>query len=67
LAKLPVIVVKQKLRLLLEAGVPYLLFRPFQGWMIGYMKVYDFSTGDLHDDEHIKDLKRDRMLHKEVT
>ena len=58
---------KQELRLLLEAGVPYLLFRPVEGWMIGYMKVYDLSTGNLHDDEHIKELKRDRVLHKEVT
>ena len=58
---------KQELGLLLEAGVPYLLFRPLQGWMIGYMKVYDLSTGNLHDDEHIKDLKGDRMLHKKVT
>jgi hypothetical protein len=59
--------VKHKLRLLLEAGVPDLLFRPLEGWMIGYMKVYDLSTGNLHHHEHIKNLKRDRVLHKEVT
>jgi hypothetical protein len=35
--------------------------------MIGYVQVYDLSTGNLHDDKHIKDLKRDRVLHKEVT
>jgi hypothetical protein len=31
------------------------------------MQVYDLSTGKLHDDEYIKDLKSDRLLHKEVT
>jgi len=35
--------------------------------MIGYVHVDDLPTGDLHDDEHIKDLKRDGVLHKEVT
>ena len=67
LAKLPVIVVEQELRLFLEAGIPDLLFRPLEGWMIGDMKVYDLSTGNLHDDEHIKDLKYDRVLHEEVA
>ena len=67
LAKLPVIVVKQELGLLLEAGVPYLLFRPFEGRMIGYMQVDDLPTCNLHDDEHVKDPKPDRVLHKEVT
>ena len=35
--------------------------------MIGYLQVYDLSTGKLHDDENIKDLKPDRVLHQEVT
>ena len=47
-----------------EAGVPYLLFRPLVRRMIGYIQVYHLLTGNLHDDEHIKDLKRDRVLQK---
>ncbi|MBP1598483.1 MAG: hypothetical protein H6Q05_3860, partial [Acidobacteria bacterium] len=35
--------------------------------MIGYMKVNDLSTGRLHDNEYIKALKQDSVLHKEVT
>jgi len=54
-------------RLFLEAGVPYLLFRPLEGWMIGYMQVCDLSTGKLHDDEYIKNLKANRVLHEEVA
>ena len=67
LSELSIVVVEHELGLFVEAGIPYLLFRPLEGWMIGYMKVYDLSTGNLHDDEHIKDLKRDRVLHEEVT
>jgi hypothetical protein len=36
--ELPVVVVEQELGLLLEAGVPDLLFRPLKGWMIGYVQ-----------------------------
>lgn len=67
LAKLPVIVVKQELRLPLETDVLYLLFRPLEGRMFGHMKVHDLSTGNLHDDERVKDPKPDGVLHKEVT
>jgi hypothetical protein len=67
LTKLSVIVVNQEFRLFLEADVPDLLFRPLERWMIGYMQVYDLSTGKLHDDEYIKDLNSDRVLHKKVT
>jgi hypothetical protein len=55
--------VKQELRLLLEAGVPDLWIRPLEAWMIGYMKAYDLSTGNLHDDNHIKDLNLSFLLH----
>ena len=58
---------KQEFRLFLEAGVPDLLFRPLERWMIGYLQVYDLTTGKLHDDENIKDLNPDRVLHQEVT
>jgi hypothetical protein len=58
---------KQEFRLFLEADVPDLLFRPLERWMIGYMQVYDLSTGKLHDEEYIKGLKSDRVLHKKVT
>jgi hypothetical protein len=64
LAKPPVIIVNQEFRLFLEADVPDLLFGPLERWMIGYMQGYDLSTGKLHDDEYIKDLKGDRVLHK---
>jgi hypothetical protein len=67
LAKPPVIIVNQEFRLFLEADVPDLLFGPLERWMIGYMQGYDLSTGKLHDDEYIKDLKGDRVLHKKVT
>jgi len=59
--------VNQEFRLFLEAGIPDLLFRPLERWMIGCMQVHDLWTGKLHDNEYIKDLKRDRGLHKKVT
>ncbi len=67
LAELSVIVVEQELRLLIEAGVFDLLLRPLEGWMIGYVQVDDLSTGNLHDDEYVKDTKPNRVLHKEVA
>ena len=67
LTKLPVVVVEQELGLVLEAGVPDLLFGPLEGWMIGYVQVDDLSIRKLHDDEDVKDTKPNRVLHKEVT
>ena len=58
---------EQELGLLLEAGVPDLMFRPLEGWMISYVQVDDLSIRKLHDDEYVKDTKPNRVLHKEVT
>jgi hypothetical protein len=58
--------VKQELRLLLEAGVPDLLFRPFKHWVLCYIEVNNLSTREFHDDEYVENTKRNRRLHKEV-
>ena len=58
---------EQEFWLFLEAGVPDLLLRPLKRWMIGYMHVYDLSTGKLHNDKYIKELKPDSVLHKKIT
>jgi len=67
LAELSVVVVEQETGLRLEAGVPDLLFRPLECWMIRYMHVDDLATRQRHDDEYVKDTKPNRVLHKEVT
>ncbi len=67
LTKLPVVVVEQELGWLLEAGVPDLLFRPLERWMIGYVHVDDLAIRELHDNENVENTKPNRMLHKEVT
>jgi hypothetical protein len=67
LTKLPVVVVKQELGLLFEAGVSDLLFRPLERWMIRHVHVDDLSIRKLHDDENVENTKPNRMLHKEVT
>jgi hypothetical protein len=59
--------VKQELGLLLEAGVPDLLFRPFKRWVIRYVEVNNLSTREFHDDEYVENTKPNRRLHKEVT
>jgi len=67
LTKLPVVVVEQELGLVLEAGVPDLLFRPLKGWMISDAPGDDLSICELHDDEYVKDTKPNCVLHQEVT
>ncbi len=67
LAKLPVVVVEQEFGLFVETGVPNLLFRPIERWVRSHGEVDEFSTGELHNNEHIEDTKSDRVLHKEVT
>ena len=67
LTELSVVVVQQELGLLLEAGVPHLLFRPLERRMIGYVQVDDLSTRNLHDHENVENTKPNRVLHKEVT
>ncbi len=58
---------QQEPGLLREAGVPHLLFRPLECWMIGYVQVNDLSTRKLHDHENVKNTKPNRVRHKEVT
>ena len=67
LTELPVVVVEQELGRLLEAGVPDWLFRPLEGWMIGYVPVDDLSIRQLQDDEYVEDTKPNCVLHQEVT
>ncbi len=67
LAKLPAVVVKQELGLLLIAGVPDLLFRPLERWMIRHVHMEDLSIRKLQDDENVENTKPNRVLHKEVT
>jgi hypothetical protein len=59
--------VKQELGLLLEAGIPDLLFRPFEYWVIRYIEVNNLSTREFHDDEYVENMKRNRVLHEEVA
>jgi hypothetical protein len=59
--------VEQELGLVLEAGVPDLLFGPLERWMIGDVQVDDLSICELHDDEDVENTKPNRLLHKEVT
>ena len=51
-------VVEQELGRLLETGVPDLLFRPLERWMIGHMHVDDLWIRELHDDEDVENTKR---------
>jgi len=62
LTKLPVVVVKQELGLLLEARVPDLLFRPLERWMICHVHVDDLPIRELQDDENVENTKPNRML-----
>jgi len=39
LAELPIVVVDQELGLFLEAGVPDLLFRPLERWVLSHVEV----------------------------
>jgi len=67
LTELPVVVVEQEPGLLIEAGVPDLLFCPLEGWMLGYVQVDDLATRKLHYHENVENTKSNRVLHKEVT
>ena len=67
LAELPVVIMDQELGLLLETGVPDLLFRPLECRVLGHVEVDDLSTRELHDDEHVENTKPDRVLHEEIT
>ncbi len=51
LVELAVVVVEQELGLFLEAGVPDLLFRPLERWVLRHVEVDELSTREFHDDE----------------
>jgi len=59
--------VEHELGLLLEAGIPDLLFRPFKRWVIRYLEVNNLSTREFHNDEYVENTKLNRRLHKEIT
>jgi hypothetical protein len=59
--------VEQELGLVLETGISGLLFRPLEGWMIGYIQVNDLTIREFHDDEDVENTKSNRVLHKKVT
>jgi len=67
LTKLSVVVVEQEPRQVLETGISDLLFRPLEGWMIGYIQVNDLTIREPHDDEDVENTKPNRVLHKEVA
>jgi hypothetical protein len=67
LAELSVVVVEHELGLLLEAGIPDLLFRPFKRWVIRYVEVNYLSTREFHDGGYVENTKPNRRLHKEVS
>ena len=58
---------EHELGLLLEAGIPDLLFRPFKHWVIRYVEMNNLSTREFHDDEYVENTKPNRRLYKEVT
>ena len=58
---------EQELGLVLETGISDLLFRPLEGWMIGYIQVNDLTIRELHDDENVENMKPNRVLYKEVA
>ena len=57
----------QEFGLLLEAGIPDLLFRPFKRWVICYIEVNNLSTREIHNDEYVENTKPNRRLREEVT
>jgi hypothetical protein len=59
--------VNQELGLLLEAGIPDLLLRPFKRWVICCIEENNLSTREFHNDEYVENAKSNRGLHKEVT
>jgi 2-keto-4-pentenoate hydratase/2-oxohepta-3-ene-1,7-dioic acid hydratase in catechol pathway len=65
--KLPVVVVEQELGMVLETSISDLLFRPLEGWVIGYIQVNDLTIRELHDDEDVENTKPNRVLYKEVA